>query len=78
MSLRVSVTPAGAGPSASRTGVSERRRTPYRLLGVASRGLTASVYMVCLDRRSYCVAHRQAFPDTYRLSALIQLGLRIP
>jgi hypothetical protein len=28
--------------------------------------------------RSYCLAHRQAFRDKYRLSALIQLGLRVP
>ena len=28
--------------------------------------------------RSYFLAHRQAFRDKYRLSALIQLGLRVP
>jgi flavin-dependent dehydrogenase len=28
--------------------------------------------------RSYILAHRQAFRDKYRLSALIQLGLRVP
>lgn len=28
--------------------------------------------------RAYCIAHRQAFADKYRLSALIQLGLRVP
>jgi len=28
--------------------------------------------------RSYVLAHQQAFRDKYRLSALIQLGLRIP
>ena len=28
--------------------------------------------------RSYCLAHRQAFRDKYRLSVLIQLGLRVP
>ena len=28
--------------------------------------------------RSYCLAHRQAFRDKYRLSALVQLGLRVP
>jgi len=30
------------------------------------------------DLRSYCFVHRQAFRDKYRLSALIQLGLRVP
>jgi menaquinone-9 beta-reductase len=30
------------------------------------------------DLRSYFLAHRQAFRDKYRLSALIQLGLRMP
>ena len=28
--------------------------------------------------QSYFLAHRQAFRDKYRLSALIQLGLRVP
>jgi flavin-dependent dehydrogenase len=28
--------------------------------------------------RSYCLAYRQAFRDKYRLSALVQLGLRVP
>jgi flavin-dependent dehydrogenase len=28
--------------------------------------------------RSYCLAYRQAFRDKYRLSKLIQLGLRVP
>jgi flavin-dependent dehydrogenase len=27
---------------------------------------------------SYCLAHRELFRDKYRLSALIQLGLRVP
>jgi menaquinone-9 beta-reductase len=28
--------------------------------------------------RSYCLAHRQAFRNKYRPSAIIQLGLRVP
>ena len=54
-----------------------------------SRCLTASVYVVAHrilcsgalsagSLRSYCLAHRQAFRDKYRLSVLIQLGLRVP
>jgi hypothetical protein len=57
--------------------------------GCDSRCLPASVYVVahralCSGalsaeglRRS-CLAHRQAFRDKYRLSALIQLGRRVP
>jgi hypothetical protein len=57
--------------------------------GCDSRCLTASVYVVahrtlCSSAFSadslwsYCLAHRQAFRDKYRLSVLIQLGLRVP
>jgi flavin-dependent dehydrogenase len=44
---------------------------------VAHRALCSSA-LSADGLRSYCLAHRQAFRDKYRLSALIQLGLHVP
>ena len=44
---------------------------------VAHRALCSGV-LSAAALRSYFLAHRQAFRDKYRLSALIQLGLRMP
>ena len=44
---------------------------------VAQRALDSGILSARALRR-YVLAHRQAFRDKYRLSALIQLGLRVP
>jgi len=44
---------------------------------VAHRALCSGAFSAD-DLGSYFLAHRQAFRDKYRLSALIQLGLRVP